>query len=54
MAKQGRHGIAASEKGQTSLRRIDGLVASQRTADLKELLSLPAGRRFLFDLTLII
>jgi hypothetical protein len=43
-------GITGNARGQEQLRSAEKLALVQREADLKELLSLPSGRRFLWDL----
>lgn len=50
MARQGQHGIGASKKGQAVLRQLEKQQLEQQKADMRELLHLPAGRRFLIDL----
>lgn len=45
-----RRGIAGSERAQRVLRQAEKRLARQREDDLRELLSLPAGRRFVWRL----
>jgi hypothetical protein len=49
MSRQGR-GAAGNARAQDQMRAWEKLQQSQREADLKDLLKLPAGRRFLWDL----
>jgi hypothetical protein len=50
MSRQGRTGPAGDARTQEQMRAAEKVVLAQREADLKALLALPAGRRFLWDL----
>jgi hypothetical protein len=45
-----RQGSAGNARAQEQKRQAEQLLSRQRVADLKELLSMPLGRRFLWDL----
>jgi hypothetical protein len=50
MSRHGRHGPASSERAQEQLRRLEKARDERRRADLRAILTLPEGRRFLLDL----
>ena len=49
MSRQGRQGVSGNARAQEQLRAAEKRAVAQREADVKEILSLPAGRRFLWD-----
>lgn len=50
MARNGRIGPTGNARSQEQLRAAEKLAQSQRTSDLREVMSSPAGRRFIWDL----